>query len=132
MAWRKATSSEANDRQLREMIRTLLEDRFKLSIRRDKRDMQAYAITVGNTPPKLARNETNPNGLPSLLFKGLGMLPVVNATMSDFARVMQTAVLDRGNPCSYGPFYGLSAVSMGCHLPIPQSGLLDRCVHLFL
>jgi uncharacterized protein (TIGR03435 family) len=84
-----------NDRQLREMIRTLLEDRFKLAIRRDKRDMQAYAITVGNTPPKLARNETNPNGLPSLLFKGLGMLPVVNATMSDFARVMQTAVLDR-------------------------------------
>ena len=84
-----------NDRQLREMIRTLIEDRFKLTIHRDKREMPAYAITVGSNGPKLARNETNPNGLPSLLFKGLGMLPAVNATMSDLARVMQTAVLDR-------------------------------------
>ena len=81
--------------QLRAMIRTLLQDRFKLTIHREKRDLPAYALTVGSGGPKLARNDTNPNGLPALLFKGLGMLPVVNATMADFANVMQNAVLDR-------------------------------------
>jgi uncharacterized protein (TIGR03435 family) len=92
---RPVAEGTPNDRQLREMIRTLLEERFKLTIHRDKRDMPAYAITVGANPPKLARNETNPNGLPALLFKGLGVLPAINASMSDFARVLQGAVLDR-------------------------------------
>jgi uncharacterized protein (TIGR03435 family) len=84
-----------NDRQLRELIRNLLQERFKLSMRTEKRDLPIYAITVAQGGPKLARNDSNPNGLPSLLFKGLGLLPAVNATMDDFARVMQTAVLDR-------------------------------------
>ena len=84
-----------NIAQLRGLIRTLLQDRFKLTIHREKRDLPAYALTVGKNGQKLTRNETNPNGLPGLLFKGLGMLPAVNATMADFAGVMQTAVLDR-------------------------------------
>ncbi len=84
-----------NIAQLRAMIRSLLEDRFKLAIHRERRDLPAYALTVGKNGPKLTKNETNPNGLPGLLFKGLGMLPAVNATMADFAGVMQTAVLDR-------------------------------------
>jgi len=84
-----------NIAQLRGLIRTLLQDRFKLTIHREKRDLPAYALTVGKNAQKLTRNETNPNGLPGLLFKGLGMLPAVNATMADFAGVMQTAVLDR-------------------------------------
>ncbi len=84
-----------NIAQLRAMIRSLLEDRFKLTIHRERRDLPAYALTVGKNGPKLTKNETNPNGLPGLLFKGLGMLPAVNATMADFAGVMQTAVLDR-------------------------------------
>ena len=84
-----------NIAQLRAMIRSLLEDRFKLAIHRERRDLPAYALTVGKNGPKLTKNETNPNGLPGLLFKGLGMLPAVNATMADFAGVLQTAVLDR-------------------------------------
>jgi uncharacterized protein (TIGR03435 family) len=43
----------------------------------------------------LTRSAGDPNGLPSLLFRGLGALPVRNATLADFAGVMQAAVLDR-------------------------------------
>lgn len=81
--------------QLRGMIRSLLQSRFKLTTHTEKRDLPAYALTVGKAGHKLSRNETNPNGPPGLLFKGLGVLPAVNATMADFAGVMQLAVLDR-------------------------------------
>lgn len=81
--------------QLRALIKSMLADRFKLAVHTEKRELPAYAIVVGNNGPKLTRNDTNPNGLPSLLFKGLGMLPAVNASMDDFARVLQQAVLDR-------------------------------------
>ena len=92
---RPVAEGTPNLTQLRALIRSLLEDRFKLTTHREKRDLPAYALTVGKGGPKLTRNETNPNGLPSLLFKGLGVLPAVNATMADFAGVMQGAVLDR-------------------------------------
>jgi uncharacterized protein (TIGR03435 family) len=81
--------------QLRAMVRQLLADRFKLVFHRDTKELSVYAIVVGNGGPKLTKNDTNPNGLPSLLFKGLGVLPAMNATMADLAGVMQTAVLDR-------------------------------------
>jgi uncharacterized protein (TIGR03435 family) len=81
--------------QLRGMIRRLLTDRFKLAFHRDKRDMPVYAIVVGPNGHKLTKNDTNPNGLPGLIFRGLGVLPVSNATMADFAGVLQSAVLDR-------------------------------------
>ena len=81
--------------QLRALIKSMLADRFQLTVHTEKKDLPAYAIVVGNNGPKLTRNDTNPNGLPSLLFKGLGRLPAVNASMDDFARVMQQAVLDR-------------------------------------
>jgi uncharacterized protein (TIGR03435 family) len=81
--------------QLRSMIRQLLTDRFKLTFHRDKRELSVYAIVVGPNGHKLTKNDTNPNGLPGLLFRGLGVLPVTNATIADFAGVMQSAVLDR-------------------------------------
>lgn len=81
--------------QLRAMIKELLADRFKLTFHQEKRELPVYAIVVNNGGPKLTKNDTNPNGLPNLIFKGLGMLPAMNATMGDLAGVMQTAVLDR-------------------------------------
>jgi uncharacterized protein (TIGR03435 family) len=81
--------------QLSEMMRKLLEDRFKLTFHREKRELPVYAITVAPGGPKLTKNDTNPNGLPGLFFKGLGTLPGMNATIEDLARAMQTAVLDR-------------------------------------
>jgi uncharacterized protein (TIGR03435 family) len=81
--------------QLRTMIQKLLADRFQLAFHREQRELPVYAILVGNSGPKLTRNDSNPNGLPSLLFKGLGVLPAMNASMADLANVMQAAVLDR-------------------------------------
>ena len=81
--------------QLSGMIRKLLEDRFKFTFHRDKRELPVYAITLAPGGPKMTKNDTNPNGLPGLFFKGLGTLPGMNATMGDLASVMQTAVLDR-------------------------------------
>jgi uncharacterized protein (TIGR03435 family) len=81
--------------QLRGLIQSLLKDRFKLTTHFEKRTLPAYALTLGSAGHKLTANTTNPNGLPGLFFKGLGNLPVRNATMGDFTRVMTQAVLDR-------------------------------------
>jgi uncharacterized protein (TIGR03435 family) len=86
---------QPNQRQLKAMIRNLLEDRLKLSTHRESRVLPVYTLVVGETGPKLTKNDTNPNGLPSLLFRGFGVLPALNASMSDLAGVMQAAVLDR-------------------------------------
>jgi uncharacterized protein (TIGR03435 family) len=86
---------QPNDKQWKIMIQKLLADRCKLTFHRDKRELSVYAITVGKTGPKLTKSEGNPSGLPGLFFRGLGNLPAQNATMADFAGVMQTAVLDR-------------------------------------
>ncbi|MEI9812385.1 MAG: TIGR03435 family protein [Acidobacteriota bacterium] len=77
------------------MIQKLLADRFKLTFHREKRELPVYAITLSKTGHKLTKNDSNPGGLPSLFFRGLGTLPAANATMGDFAGVMQSAVLDR-------------------------------------
>jgi uncharacterized protein (TIGR03435 family) len=84
-----------NQQQMRAMIRALLEDRFRLTTHRETRELPAYALVVTPGGPKMTKNDSNPNGLPGLLFRGLGVLPATNATMGDFAGVMQLAVLDR-------------------------------------
>lgn len=81
--------------QMRGMIRQLLTDRFKLAFHREQRDLSVYSIVVAPGGHKLTKNDTNPNGLPGLLFRGLGILPGTNATMGDLAGVLQSAVLDR-------------------------------------
>ena len=86
---------QPNDKQLKIMVQKLLTERFKLSFHRDKKELSVYAITVDKSGHKLNKSEGNPNGLPGLFFRGLGNLPVTNATMADFAGVMQGAVLDR-------------------------------------
>ena len=84
-----------NERQLRALVQKLVEDRFRLTVSRGTKELSVYAMTVGKGGSRLTRNETNPNGLPSLFFKGLGVLPALNASMSDLASVLQTTVLDR-------------------------------------
>jgi uncharacterized protein (TIGR03435 family) len=77
------------------MIQKLLADRFKLTFHRDKKELPVYALVVDKAGPKLTKNDSDPNGLPGLFFRGLGVLPVRNATMGEFAGTMQAGVLDR-------------------------------------
>jgi uncharacterized protein (TIGR03435 family) len=86
---------QPNDKQWKTMIQKLLAERFKLAFHRDKKELGVYAIVVGKNGPKMTKSEGDPNGLPGLFFRGLGVLPAINATMADFAGVMQSAVLDR-------------------------------------
>jgi uncharacterized protein (TIGR03435 family) len=84
-----------NDRQIRAMIKNLVIERFKLTVHTDSKELPAYVLTVVSSGPKLTENTSNPNGLPGLGFGAPGRMRVVNATMGDFASVMQGTVLDR-------------------------------------
>ena len=63
---------QPNESQLRAMFQKLLEDRFRLMFHRDKKELPVYALVVGKTGHRLTVNDRNPNGLPSLMFKGSG------------------------------------------------------------
>jgi uncharacterized protein (TIGR03435 family) len=83
-----------NNKQFRLMLQKLLDDRFQLKFHHDKKELTVYALTVGKNGPKLTKNDSG-GANPSLFFQGLGNLPARNATMEEFAGVMQSAVLDR-------------------------------------
>jgi uncharacterized protein (TIGR03435 family) len=84
-----------NANQLKGMIQKLLADRFKLAFHHDKKELSVYAIVVGKNGPKLTKSAGDPNGLPGLFFRGLGLLPASNASISDLAGVLQSVVLER-------------------------------------
>ena len=87
---------QPNDKQWKTMVQKLLADRFKLTFHRDKKELSVYAITaIDKTGAKLTKSAGDPNGLPGVGFSRPGALTAVNATIADFANVMQSAVLDR-------------------------------------
>jgi uncharacterized protein (TIGR03435 family) len=86
---------QPNDKQWKVMVQKLLADRFMLTFHRDKQELPVYAIVTAKTGSKLTRSQGDPNGLPGMFFRGLGVLPAVNASIADLAGVLQTAVLDR-------------------------------------
>ncbi|HET6176767.1 MAG TPA: TIGR03435 family protein, partial [Candidatus Sulfotelmatobacter sp.] len=84
-----------NRQQLKSMVQKLLADRFQLKFHQDQKELSAYVLTVAKSGLKMKKNDANPNGLPGLFFRQLGVLTVQNATMKDFTQLMQSAVLDR-------------------------------------
>jgi uncharacterized protein (TIGR03435 family) len=86
---------QPNGNQWKTMVEKLLADRFALKFHRDKKELSVFALSAGKTPNKLTPSTGDPNGLPGLFFRGLGNLPARNATMKDFAGILQSAVLDR-------------------------------------
>lgn len=84
-----------SDKQWKGMIQKLLAERFKLTFHHDKKELSVYALVVGKTGPKLTKSEGDPSGLPGMFFTGPGKLSSRNASMTDFAGLMQSAVLDR-------------------------------------
>ena len=84
-----------NDKQWKAMLQQLLTDRFQLKFHHEQRELSVYALQVAKTGPKLTKSQGDPNGLPGMFFRGLGNLPATNATMQDFAGLLQSAVLDR-------------------------------------
>jgi uncharacterized protein (TIGR03435 family) len=86
---------QPNEAQWKTMIQKLLADRFQLKFHHETKELSVYALVVAKGGPKTTKSDGDPSGPPSLMFRGLGNLPVRNATMADFVSVMQRAVLDR-------------------------------------
>ncbi len=80
------------------MLRTLLADRFKLSFHREEKEFSIYALEVAKGGPKLNKSTApanDPAQLLSTVYPQRIHLPAKNATMGDFASLLQRALLDR-------------------------------------
>ena len=84
-----------SEQEWMQMMANLLADRFQLRFHLEKRELPVYAIVVDRNGHKLAPTEGDPNGLPSLGFRGRGQLVARNAKVADLAWELQSAVLDR-------------------------------------
>jgi uncharacterized protein (TIGR03435 family) len=79
------------------MLRTLLAERFKLAIHHESRELPVYELTVARRGAKL-ETSTAPDQQPLLVNKVFPThieLPARNATMAQFASMLQRSVLDR-------------------------------------
>jgi uncharacterized protein (TIGR03435 family) len=81
------------------MLRNLLTERFQLKFHREQRELPVYTLSALKTGPKLNDSAAPEDAQPALVntvFPGEKiLLPARNATMSQFASMMQRAVLDR-------------------------------------
>lgn len=80
------------------MLRTLLSDLFMLSFHREGKDFSIYVLEVAKSGPKLKESTapaTDPAQLTSTVYPQRILLPARNATMGDFASLLQRALLDR-------------------------------------
>ncbi|MDP9171117.1 MAG: TIGR03435 family protein [Acidobacteriota bacterium] len=79
------------------MLRKLLAERFSLTFHREPKEMSVYTLSVTAGGPKLQSPQT-PDGPPRLVnvvYPDRILLPARNATMAQFASMMQRAVVDR-------------------------------------
>jgi uncharacterized protein (TIGR03435 family) len=86
-----------NADQVRNMMRKLLADRFKLRFHHDERELPAYVLTVGKSGAKLTPTEQK-GQLPNFHYGPIDAgvtLFAANATMTDFSGYLQLVVLDR-------------------------------------
>jgi uncharacterized protein (TIGR03435 family) len=66
------SAQPASQEQLRLMLRTLLEDRFSLQVRREVKEMPAYILSVGKNGPKLQPAKENERSTITLVPRPLG------------------------------------------------------------
>ena len=78
--------------QERELLQKLLVERFALKIHEEKREMPAFALTVGKDGPKMTKS-ADASSSPNFAMRPLGVLHVQSATMGDFAGVLQGNIL---------------------------------------
>jgi len=87
-----------NPEEQMSMLRVRLADRFRLSFHRERKELPIYALTVAKGGSRLKDSKGTPDGLPDLVnvvFSDHILLPARNATMAQFAWMMQRAVVDR-------------------------------------
>jgi uncharacterized protein (TIGR03435 family) len=94
----------ATPAQIKQMIQTLLADRFKLTIRRETKELPSYALVVGKNGPKLkesenAGREANGAGRKAMFMMGRGRLDAqgihMGAFVNQLARQVNRPVIDK-------------------------------------
>jgi uncharacterized protein (TIGR03435 family) len=81
--------------QMKMMIQKLLADRFALTFRHEQKELSVYAIVVAKGGPKIAKNETSRIPVPGFGGPPLRGFNVRNATIAEFANVMQAQFMDQ-------------------------------------
>jgi uncharacterized protein (TIGR03435 family) len=84
-----------NQKQESILIKKLLVDRFQLKSHTESRVLSVYAITVAKDGPKMTKDTGPANAPQAFGLGGFANLTVRNLTMNDFAKSMQSAVMDR-------------------------------------
>ncbi len=87
-----------NRDQQMSMLRSLLADRFKLTFHREQKKFSIYVLSVAKNGPKLKKSMAaadDPAALISTVYPQRILLPARNASMGEFASLMQRAILDR-------------------------------------
>lgn len=80
------------------MLRSLLAERFKLGFHREPKEFSIYVLEVAKGGPKLKESTapaSDPAQLISTVYPQHIHLPARNATMGEFASLLQRALLDR-------------------------------------
>jgi uncharacterized protein (TIGR03435 family) len=80
--------------QLKTMERKLLVDRFQLKFHWETREMPAYVLTVGKSGARLEGSK-DPGGPPSFLGRPDRGMKGLNLTMTNFAQLLQSGIMDR-------------------------------------
>ncbi len=80
------------------MLRTLLADRFKLTFHREPKEFSIYQLEISKSGSKL-KETVGPNDPPTVgpgvVYPQRIVLPARNATLAEFASLLQRAILDR-------------------------------------
>jgi uncharacterized protein (TIGR03435 family) len=84
-----------NMNQLNTMVQKLLEDRFNLKFHHEKKELSVYAITVAKGGAKIQKEETNTLPLPGFGGRPQNGFHVGNATIAEFATVMQAQFMEQ-------------------------------------
>jgi uncharacterized protein (TIGR03435 family) len=86
---------EPTNEQMRTMIQSLLADRFKLQMHREKKEMPCYALVVGKAGSKLTQSQKEDGGMSmsrgSFTGQGLGVEAIAHAV----EQVLGRAVIDK-------------------------------------
>jgi uncharacterized protein (TIGR03435 family) len=81
--------------QMKMMIQKLLADRFALTFHREQKELSVYAIMVAKGGLKIAKEETSRIPVPGFGGPPLRGFNVRNATIAEFANVMQAQFMDQ-------------------------------------
>jgi uncharacterized protein (TIGR03435 family) len=81
--------------ETRQMLQSLLTDRFKLSLRRETRQVPVYALVVGENGPKFEHSKTPSEAGPKPVSTGAGQLFFQNTEMSDIVFALSRRIRNR-------------------------------------